>query len=107
MDFEEVNYLSKGLKLFTSWGWVFGFVFLCLFTYSYAAKKKTQIYQNLHERVNTLTVLKERAILEQEELKLQINSQSDPLFVQQILMKGLGLVPEGHKKIHFYDDSLR
>lgn len=97
--------LSKFLTFFSSWGWVVGFVFTCLFSYSHAAKKKMEVYQNLNQRYNLLFINKKKALLEQEELKLQINSQSDPLWVQLILMKGLGLVPEGQKKIHFYEDA--
>lgn len=37
----------------------------------------------------------------QEDLLLQINSQSDPAWVELVLMKGLGLVPEGKRKVYF------
>lgn len=36
-----------------------------------------------------------------EDLTLQINSQSDPEYVELILRKGLGLVPEGQTKVYF------
>lgn len=105
MSLLERPFLTKFLTFFSSWGWVVGFVFTCLFSYSHAAKKKMEVYQHLHDRYNNLANNKKKALLEQEELKLQINSQSDPLWVQLILMKGLGLVPEGQKKIHFYEEA--
>lgn len=64
-----------------------------------------EIYQELSIRYHNLGELKKKASAEQEELMQQINSQSDPLWVQLILMKVLGLVPEGQKKIHFYEES--
>jgi cell division protein FtsB len=36
-----------------------------------------------------------------ESLTLQINSQSDPEYVELVLRKGLGLVPEGQTKVYF------
>lgn len=50
-----------------------------------------------------LALKAEQRLLEavQEDLLLQINSQSDPAWVELILMKGLGLVPEGQTKAVF------
>lgn len=46
---------------------------------------------------------KEKALTLKENLKLQINSQSDPAWVELTLKKGLGLVPEGQTKVLFID----
>lgn len=84
-----------------NWGWVIGFMCLCLGSYAHASKRKAEISLELQEKISQLSLTKEKALLEKNELELQINSQSDPLWVELTLMKGLGLVPEGKKKIHF------
>lgn len=84
-----------------SWGWVVGFVCLCLCLHAHASKRKAEVSEELLGKIRQLSELKEKALLEKSELELQINSQSDPLWVEMTLMKGLGLVPEGKKKIHF------
>lgn len=45
---------------------------------------------------------KQKALQKQQDLKWQINSQSDLAWIELTLMKGLGLVPEGKKKVFFY-----
>lgn len=37
----------------------------------------------------------------QEELILKIASQSDPAWIEMILMRDLGVIPEGWLKVHF------
>lgn len=46
-------------------------------------------------------VLKERA-----DLEMQITSQSDRAWIELLLMKKLGLVPEGYQKITFYEGEI-
>lgn len=36
-----------------------------------------------------------------DDLRLRIASQSDPAWIQMILMRDLGVVPEGFLKVHF------
>ena len=48
---------------------------------------------------------KEFLLEEKEDLKLQINSQKDPAWIELTLMKGLGLVPEGQLKVYFTKDE--
>jgi hypothetical protein len=51
--------------------------------------------------LNDLQVEKEELLLQREELLLNIQSQSDSTWVELILMKRLGLVPEGKTKVYF------
>ena len=39
-----------------------------------------------------------------ETLQREINSQSDPAWIELSLMKGLGLVPDGYTKIYIRDE---
>lgn len=38
---------------------------------------------------------------EMEYLELKIASQEDPAWIEMILMRDLGVVPEGYLKVHF------
>jgi hypothetical protein len=44
------------------------------------------------------------ALQNRELLQLQIVSQSDPSWIEMILMRDLGVVPEGWLKVHFKAD---
>ncbi len=87
-----------------SWWWVFTFIITCLCTYAHASKKKMQMYHVLVERLHDLEIAKDVAVAEKGRLELEIQSQSDPLWIQLALMKGLGLVPEGQKKVLFQEN---
>lgn len=93
--------MHKFSQFLASWGWVVGFVGLCLGSYAHASKRKGEATFELMEKIQELKGQRQKVLLEKSELELQINSQSDPLWVEMTLMKGLGLVPEGKKKIHF------
>lgn len=41
------------------------------------------------------------ALLEKEHLQLKIASFDDPAWIEMILMRDLGVVPEGYLKVHF------
>ena len=87
-----------------SW-WMFLFLALCYLMYSHGMHKKKQSLAALKQRLTELEIEKCLALEEQEDLLLQIKSQSDPAWIQMILMKGLGVVPEGQIKVHFKKDQ--
>lgn len=64
-------------------------------------KNREHDYLKLSQRLAELHQDKEKALTLRENLLLQINSQSDPAWVELILMKELGLVPENHLKVFF------
>jgi|JI9StandDraft_2_1071091.scaffolds.fasta_scaffold43940_2 hypothetical protein len=101
MLYEEDSLWERAKSLLVSWGWVIGFVSLSFFSYAHASKKKQENYRELKERVGELLKIKEEAIALREELCLEIQSQSDPKWIELTLMKGLGLVPKGKKKVLF------
>lgn len=57
------------------------------------AKHKNEIAKLQEERE------KQKAI--NEDLKLRVNSQNDPSWIELVLMRELGLVPKGKIKVHF------
>ncbi len=83
-----------------SW-WVILFFLICLFAYDHAMKKRHQEETQLKKKLEDIRYEKSIAMEKQEELKLQIASQTDPAWIEMTLMKGLGLVPEGQKKVLF------
>ncbi len=93
--------MSGYIRGVVSWGPVLVFIFVCFFSYSHANKKKSIVFEQLKIRFEELTIQKQEAQNIREDLQLQIESQSDPLWIEQTLMRGLGLVPEGQKKIIF------
>lgn len=86
--------------LYRSW-WVIAFALICLIFYEQGLKKRHADYILLSENLQNLEKKKEVAIAKQIDLQTAINSQSDPAWVELILMKGLGLVPEGQQKVFF------
>ena len=58
--------------------------------------------RGLERRFARLEQRKTDLLAEREELRSQIHSQSDPAWVEMVLMRELGVVPEGWLKIHFH-----
>lgn len=62
--------------------------------------RKTE-YQRLSKQKQELMERRLTALAIQQDLRQEINGQSDPAWVELTLMKGLGLVPEGQRKVYF------
>lgn len=86
-----------------SW-WVIAFVALCGVLYLHGVRQKNITYQEMEGRLQTLELEKTLALAEQEELLLQIQSQSDPAWVEMVLKRNLGLVPQGQTKVYFHQN---
>ena len=89
--------------LHRSW-WVIVFVALCGVLYLHGVRQKNIAYQEMDGRLQILEQEKALALTQQEELLLQIQSQSDPAWVEMVLKRNLGLVPEGQTKVYFHQD---
>lgn len=83
-----------------SW-WAVVFVLLCGLIYLHALRQKDRSYQELARQFRTLEQEKTAALADQEDLLSQISSQSDPAWVEMILKRNLGLVPEDQVKVYF------
>lgn len=98
--------LNRGKKnIITQSWWVILFISMCSIVYSHASHKKNEVIATLDDHLDALTDEKISLLQEKEDLLLQINSQSDPAWIQLTLMKGLGLVPEGQLKVYFHNDA--
>lgn len=77
----------------------------CLAVYAQGMNKKSLASLDLKQRIEKLEWEREFASKQQEDLKLQIDSQSDPAWIEMTLMKQLGVVPEGQMKVYFKKDE--
>lgn len=83
-----------------SW-WVILFILFCFILFEQGIKKRNQDYAKLSEQLTHLQSEKIKAIKIRDELMLHINSESDPAWIELILMQGLGLKPEDSTKVFF------
>lgn len=87
--------------LFIRCWWVILFCLLCAFFYEQGRKRIDGEYRNLHNQLIKAQTVRNQKLRIREDLMLKVNSQSDPDFVELLLMKELGVVPEGHLKFFF------
>ena len=86
-----------------SW-WVILFTLLCYMWLEHEQASQMDTFQILSTKLQELKKQKTDAVHTSQRLKNQINSQSDPAWVELTLMKGIGLVPNNQQKIYFTDD---
>lgn len=63
--------------------------------------KKRVLLRDLQCKVEQLEADLYAAMEEQEDLLLQIESQSDPAWIELLIKKYLGMVPSGQTKVYF------
>jgi Ca2+/Na+ antiporter len=90
---------------FFQYGWVILCMLCCCCVYVHAVNKKKQVVEELQHQMSALQSEKQILLEEKKDLKLQIDSQKDPAWIELTLMKGLGLVPEGQLKVYFTKDE--
>lgn len=81
--------------------WVFLFCAATVLAHVHFFKEKTAAICLLNGRLQEMEKEKELAFQKREALHLRIASQSDPAWIEMILMRDLGVVPEGFLKVHF------
>ncbi len=81
--------------------WVILFCGICALTHFHVLKEKKYNCQALQDRLSEMLHEKRVAVDVQIELKERIIAQSDPAWIEMILMRDLGVVPEGFLKVHF------
>ncbi len=90
----------------TSW-WVVLALVLSGGIYMQASRTKDVEIKQLKFQMSEL--LKEKALAkkEREELLGKIESQNDPAWIELVLMKELGVVPDGYIKVYFQKPKLK
>jgi len=81
--------------------WVAAICALVGCVYVHSLKEKNAALRELVFRLQEMEKEKLLASQEKEELHLRISSQNDPAWIETILMRDLGVVPEGYLKVHF------
>ena len=87
-----------------SW-WLVLFIIGCYLFYEQGLVKRADDFSRLNRQYLDLQNEKALVSAERENLLLQINSQSDPDWVELTLIKGLGLVQAGQIKVLFTDQQ--
>lgn len=82
-------------------GWFFlGLGLLSVFHFHFVKAKEKELFE-FRSKVKAMEGKMRFAMEAQEELNLRIASQNDPGWIEQVLMRDLGVVPEGYIKVHF------
>ena len=85
---------------FKSW-WFFLFLATLSLFYLHGMHEKEQEHNELKGRLEILEKGRIAALERQEDLQLQIHSQTDPAWIEMVLKRNLGMVPEGQVKVFF------
>lgn len=92
----------KNFKIeFRNFWWVLLFGIFAFLTYFGAVRGRNSQICEYKNKFMHLQAENKKITLENQDLQLKINSQSDPAWIELILMKELGVVPEGKLKVHF------
>lgn len=84
-----------------NWWWVAAFCTFSVFAYSQASAGKKRAIAELSSRIEEISAEKIASKQLKEELLLAVSSQEDPAWIEMVLMRDLGVVPEGWLKVHF------
>ncbi len=97
---KNISNAASGNLMNRFW-WIGGFCLFCTTWYCHAASRRDAALEEVSFRLQEMEKEKLLASQEQEDLQLRLQSESDPAWVEMILMKELGVVPEGWVKVHF------
>ncbi|MDE3045570.1 MAG: hypothetical protein KGJ02_02870 [Verrucomicrobiota bacterium] len=92
---------EAGLSQWIGWWWVVAFCLFAAVIYIPAMKSRKVSLDELSFRLSEMEKEKRLALQEKEELSLRITSQNDPAWVELVLLREMGVVPEGFLKVHF------
>ena len=96
------SFLEKAFEVLIvkSW-WVIVFLVISYIGFDQGMKKRNKDIFEYIAKFQSLSKEKTQLLDEKEDLMLKINSQSDPAWIELVLMKELGVVPDGKIKVHF------
>jgi hypothetical protein len=88
-------------SLWRDWWWVVSLCLAATSVYLHFIQGKSRQIEELTTRYDEMQREKLAALQERENLRLQIESHGDPSWIELILMRDLGVVPEGWLKVYF------
>lgn len=88
---------------FRCW-WTVLLILFCYGFYLHAMHKKKILYGELKRKADQLEKELYAAAAQREDLLMQIQSQSDPAWIELLIKKHLGMVPYGQTKVYFENE---
>lgn len=94
---------EKGAKYswIQKWWWCMLCCFAISLVYLHAMKGKQAALREISFRYHEMEKQLAAAMEEKEDLELRLASQNDPAWIEMVLMREIGVVPEGWMKVHF------
>jgi len=83
----------------------FSFCLFCIIVLSKGLEAKEHAHEELQETIHELECIKVAALETKADLHLQLESRSDTDWMELLLKKRLGVVPEGQIKVYFQRDE--
>ncbi|MGK5594988.1 MAG: hypothetical protein ACSNEK_06495 [Parachlamydiaceae bacterium] len=92
---------DRVILLLREYSWTIAFVLLCSVGLEFSLKAKEEEHLRLQNERISLESQLQLAQLQHLDLLKELSSHDDPEWIKLVMMKKLGLVPEGQKKILF------
>lgn len=83
------------------WWWTALFCGCVALFYGQAMARRSALLQDVTLRLKEIERETDLALEEKETLALSLASQSDPAWMELVLLRQMGVVPEGFLKVHF------
>ena len=93
-EFVQISWIQK------SW-WVILFCAAAGLVHLHALKNRNAALKEVAFRLDEMEKEKILVLQEKEDLQMRIASQNDPAWIEMVLMREIGVVPEGWIKVHF------
>lgn len=90
-----------GQKNWKSWGWVVAVCLSMICFYLHTVGEKKRLVHHFVQRLEQMDDELQHLKIQKEELALAVVSKGEPAWIEMVLMRDLGLVPEGWLKVHF------
>lgn len=84
----------------SSW-WVVLFCTAVGLMHLHALKNRNAVLREITFRYHEMEKERCMVLQEKEDLQMRIASQNDPAWIEMVLMREIGVVPEGWIKVHF------
>ncbi len=89
--------MKKALIL---WG-LPGIVVIFALSYFHSVYRKNRLYKQLIIEIKKLEEERNDILKEREEMLAQIESESDPAWIEMVLKENLGVLPKNQTKVYF------
>ena len=83
------------------WWWAVAFCLLVGVIYAQGIRNRNEGLREVTARLAAIEQEYHLALAEKDNLSLRLASQSDPAWIELVLLRQMGVVPEGFLKVHF------